>query len=97
MTRPVKPSQRDALAGVLASRGAPEIIERSKAALLGGRRFDDDLVARVIEYLDAHPDAAGRAVAVAVRGRKKDVLSIIRALRGGSRRFREAPRGVRSA
>jgi hypothetical protein len=88
MSRPRKPSMRDALRAPLAQIGEPALVERRRRCLLGAERCVDDLHARVVEYLAEHPGASGSAVAVAVRGRKKDVLRIVGTLRspsGGSR------------
>jgi hypothetical protein len=81
LSRPARPSLTEALTPAFSRRGDPELVERWRAAMLGGGRCDDDLVARVAAFLEAHPSATGSAVAAAVRGRKQDVLAVVRLLR----------------
>lgn len=75
-----KPSMRAALDPVFAKRGQPT----RRSLLLGRGEVDDDLVARVVAFLAENPATSASAVAARVRGRRQDVLRVVRTLRGGS-------------
>ena len=61
-----------------------EEVERHYHELLAQRRLRTALKRRtaIEEYLRNHPDATGNAVSRAIRGRRSDILQVVRELRG---------------
>ena len=95
MTRPPKPSLREALEPVFAKSGDERQIARRRRLLLGpagvrSRRPPNEAALEAVrEVLAREPDASSSAICAAVPFRKQDALDAIRELRPA----RTSPRG----
>ncbi len=91
MSRPRRPSLREALAPVFARRDDREEIERLRRALLGApsRRVKPEVLAAVRDFRIAHPTATPTACARSdlLRFRRQEILDAVRALDTAGNRF----------